>query len=144
MKRITKQINDDGYRMTRIRRSICRAFERSRAHLTADNIMQRLRTCGIRAHKSTIYRELRFLASQKYIRSIHLTDGIVRYERPSSNHHHHIVCLGCRRVEDVSVPPAVCKTQIRIAKMSRFRVIHHRLELSGLCHACNHPSYSPT
>jgi Fe2+ or Zn2+ uptake regulation protein len=66
-----------------------------------------------------------------------------RYELAEdiTGHHHHLVCSGCGRVEDLPATAAVeHSVAIAIEEAARragFRTEHHRLDLVGLCADCS-------
>ena len=72
-----------------------------------------------------------------------ITEGdFARFELAEdlTEHHHHLVCSSCGRVEDVRVPPAfeadMDRTLDRLARKARFATVSHRLDLIGTCREC--------
>lgn len=80
----------------------------------------------------TLYRALEPLVASKVVRQIDFRHGHVHYElNILREHHHHLVCTGCGKVEDVD-----CALQIP-TKKSSFKVINdHALEFFGICNRC--------
>ena len=70
-------------------------------------------------------------------------DEFARYELAEdlTEHHHHLVCSNCGRVEDLPATPAVEKSVAsavdQAARKAGFRTQHHRLDLIGLCANCS-------
>ena len=54
-------------------------------------------------NKSTVYRELDFLESQDLITDIRLDNAKNMYEFKSKNHHHHLYCIKCKKIEEVDM-----------------------------------------
>ncbi|MGE5041994.1 MAG: Fur family transcriptional regulator [Candidatus Levyibacteriota bacterium] len=88
-------------------------------------------------NKTTIYRELEFLLEQNFIKEIEFGDGKKRYEitinRP---HHHHIVCVSCKRVEDIPLGEELELQEKKIEEKTSFKLTAHMLEFFGVCGNC--------
>jgi Fe2+ or Zn2+ uptake regulation protein len=57
-----------------------------------------------------------------------------------TGHHHHVVCVSCGRVDDVSLDRAAEKALDevvrKVATATGFTVSEHTLEIEGTCPAC--------
>jgi Fur family ferric uptake transcriptional regulator len=75
----------------------------------------------------------RILGSGEHAR-FELAEGVV------GEHHHHLICQSCGRVDDFTVPPEVERTieraLARVAAGSEFLPVSHRLDLVGTCGDC--------
>lgn len=75
----------------------------------------------------------RILSSGEHAR-FELAEGVI------GDHHHHLICQSCGRVDDFTVPPKVERTIERalaeVAAGSEFRPTSHRLDLVGTCGDC--------
>lgn len=91
---------------------------------------------GISAHKTTLYRQLLQLVRAGQVEVTRFADGVARYERVKE-HHHHLVCRSCNRVEDVEVGLHLQREEQRVAKQLKFRQVTHTLEFYGICANCN-------
>jgi len=95
-------------------------------------------TCVI-LDRATVYRVLAKLKETQKIRVVELGDGVVRYESVK-DHHHHLVCLKCKKTERVELPAEQEASLIRIEKecqeKSKFTALQHSLEFFGLCAKC--------
>ena len=76
--------------------------------LTAQEIFDRLRASGRRVGIASVYRVLELLSSEGLVQRIDLGSGISRYEpiHSGGDHHHHLVCDSCGRVEAFEDPSA--------------------------------------
>lgn len=92
---------------------------------------------------SSIYRTLTVLTDAEVIAPHHSRDGVTRYElaEPLQRHHHHLVCVGCGRIEDVQFddPAEIAVHQIvsRVASGRGFNAVNHTLEIEGTCERCS-------
>lgn len=123
-------------RQTRARQLIVETLSRSRTPLTAAELLAQLRR-QLPLHKTTVYRNLDSMVAAGGVVRVTLGDGAVRYESTTRPHHHHLVCRGCRKVEDVELNEQTVEAVERsLAKRHGFGHVQHRLEFSGLCRRC--------
>ena len=93
--------------------------------------------------RSSAYRNLVDLEAAGVVRRVAANDEFARYELAEdlTEHHHHLVCLGCGTVQDLSPPASLERSVARaieqLADRDGFTVQSHRLDLLGLCSACS-------
>jgi Fur family ferric uptake transcriptional regulator len=93
--------------------------------------------------QSSVYRNLVVLEEAGVVHRMMTRDEFARYELAEdlTEHHHHLVCSNCGRVEDLPATPAVEKSVAsavdQAARKAGFRTQHHRLDLIGLCANCS-------
>jgi Fur family ferric uptake transcriptional regulator len=66
-----------------------------------------------------------------------LGDGKTRFEFADREHHHHAVCVKCKKIEDVAVSEDKLKLEDRLITKNDFNITHHTLEFFGICGTCN-------
>ena len=92
--------------------------------------------------QSSLYRNLAILEQCGAVHRIASTDDVARYELTEelSEHHHHVVCSECGRIDDVVLTPSIERALAEAAEEAReqraFHVDSHRLELVGTCSTC--------
>jgi Fur family ferric uptake transcriptional regulator len=88
---------------------------------------------------STVYRHLQAFADRGLADVIHTADGetVYRFCGPSadSKHHHHLVCRGCGRAEEVEARPVERWTE-QIAATHGYADVNHTVEVFGVCPDC--------
>ncbi len=83
----------------------------------------------------TLYRTLAVFEKSGILRRVDLHKDAVFYEI-NKDHHHHIVCTNCDKIEDFE-NREIEKIIGKIAKKSTFKSIkNHSLELFGVCKSC--------
>ena len=87
-------------------------------------------------NKTTVYREIEKLMNHDILKEIYLGADKVRYEIDDKQHHHHIVCVSCKRVDDVPIEKDVEKHEEKISKNLQYKVLNHSLEFFGVCRTC--------
>ena len=87
---------------------------------------------------ASIYRALELLERLGLVKRIELGDAATRYEAaaPSGDHHHHIVCDSCGKVERFE-DDALERAIHALADRSTFSVATHDVTLHGECQACS-------
>jgi Fe2+ or Zn2+ uptake regulation protein len=85
----------------------------------------------------TIYRVLENFEKARIVRRCDFSDGVGRYELAAGDkHHHHLVCTGCRRVEDLDITDCPTQKLERSARARGYAEVDHSLEIFGLCPRC--------
>jgi Fur family ferric uptake transcriptional regulator len=94
--------------------------------------------------RSSAYRHLADLQGAGLVRRVSASDEFTRFELAEdlTEHHHHLLCTGCGKVTDVT-PPHAFEQQVSgavasIAGAEGFQAHSHRLDVIGLCAACQH------
>lgn len=84
----------------------------------------------------TIYRTLTSFEEKGLVRRVDLARESLSYEL-SDDHHHHIVCTDCNKVEDVTIVGDERLVADVLKKTKSFSSIsRHSFELFGLCNTC--------
>lgn len=93
--------------------------------------------------QSSLYRNLAILEQCGAVERIASTDDVSRYELTEelSEHHHHLVCSACGRIDDVVLPAAIERALVAAATeafdQQGYVIDSHRLELVGTCGGCS-------
>ena len=92
--------------------------------------------------RSSAYRHLTDLETLGLVRRVAAGDEFTRFELAEdlTEHHHHLLCTNCGKVTDVTLPPRFeqdMTTAIsQLARAEGFQPHSHRLDVLGLCAAC--------
>ncbi len=98
-----------------------------------------LRASGDGVGLATVYRTLQSLADTGRADVVRTEDGESVYRACSTRHHHHLVCRGCGRTEEVD-GPAVEAWAAAVGASHHFTEVRHTIEISGYCPACAGPA----
>ena len=124
-------------RYTRLRRTMVETLVRARRPLSVPDILDRAEI-----PQSTAYRIITDLGDAGIVRRVAGADDHGRFELAEdlAGHHHHLVCAGCGRVDDVDLMPplerAIDEAARALARAWDFEVLEHRLDLVGRCPEC--------
>lgn len=133
---IISKLKLEGYRITPARAKIIDIFIKSSSPISAIDLIQDFKKIKIDINKTTIYRELEFLLNKNLIREVEFGEGKKRYELEMGKHHHHLVCLNCKKVEDVDLEMDLSVEEKKIEKETGFKIDSHSLEFFGFCKDC--------
>lgn len=134
---ILSELNSEGFRTTRIRTSMIEVFLSINGPATAPEIMSILDNKEVRFNKATIYRELAFLKERGLIHDVRLPhEKGMRFEAAQKAHHHHLICVSCKKIEDIVLKKELEEQEQEIYRSTGFQVLGHALEFMGLCHGC--------
>lgn len=126
-----------GERITPIRVALIKILSNNKTPQTPQELLTELAKKGFDANKTTVYRQLETLRRFDIAREVNFTDRTKRYELADEDgHHHHLVCLQCQRIEDISFPTDLDKQEKTIWKKNKFKVLQHSLEFFGTCRVC--------
>jgi len=125
-----------GYRLTGPRRAVADLIAARQGHFTAADLVDDAAGRHLDMSRATIFRTLEVLEAVGAIERIDLPSGDHAYItcEPAA-HHHHVVCERCGRANDVDDAGLAAVVE-RIGRETGYRISAHRLELFGLCPAC--------
>jgi Fur family transcriptional regulator, ferric uptake regulator len=130
-----------GFRLTGPRRAVLDVLVAQAAPLSAAEIHSRVR--NRRVNLVSVYRTVHLLAKLGLLRTADTSRRIRRFELAEefTGHHHHLICRGCGRIEDVDGcllgDRALEALHRSVRRAQRFRITDHDLKLFGLCHRCD-------
>jgi Fur family transcriptional regulator, ferric uptake regulator len=119
------------------RRAVVELLSREDCCLSAQDIHDRLRAGGGRVGLASVYRTLDGLDELGLVQRVDLGDGVSRFERadPRGDHHHHLVCGDCGRVEPFE-DSALEAALARVAGGRGYDLAAHDVVLRGACVDC--------
>lgn len=107
-------------------------------HLSAEDIYKTLLNAGEEVGLATVYRVLTQFESAGLVMRHHFESGQSVFELDQGDHHDHILCLQCNRIEEF-VDTEIEKRQQKIATKLGFELADHSLILYGNCTKQNCP-----
>ena len=128
-------LEDAGYRLTEPRRAVAEMIAGRDGHFTAAELVDEARMLHPGLGRATVFRALDLFASLNLVERVDLPAGDHAYVACEQDHHHHAICTRCGRSLDVD-DTGLAEVLADIGRRSGFRVSAHRLELFGLCAAC--------
>jgi Fe2+ or Zn2+ uptake regulation protein len=126
-----------GRRLTRQRQLIWDAFTADpEEHLSADDVVERVRAQLPQVNASTIYRTLDLLVDDGLLLRTDLGGDRAYYEPAREHAHHHLVCENCGRVEHLH-DEELGDLRRRVTTSTGFRLGTGEITFFGVCAACS-------
>jgi len=110
-------------------------------HMSAEDVYRRLLDSNEDIGLATVYRVLTQFEAAGLVTRHHFEGGTAVFELDQGEHHDHIVCEDCGRVEEFA-DAGIEERQREIAARLGFEITDHSLTLRGRCvrEACPHRS----
>jgi Fe2+ or Zn2+ uptake regulation protein len=127
-----------GHKSGGARSTVIATLAGERCCLTVPEIHDRVRRRRPRVGIASVYRALETLDELGLVRKIELGSGGSQYEaaEPSGDHHHHLVCGDCGRVEAFSDDRLELVIN-NVSRVAAFRIDEHDVVLRGQCESCS-------
>jgi Fur family ferric uptake transcriptional regulator len=133
---LSEYLADQGLKSTSQRDKIFDVFVKAGRHLSAEELYDRVKKSHPGIGFATVYRTLKLLAAAGLAQERRFEDGFTRYEQASPNaHHDHLICTQCGAIIEFE-NERIEMLQQDVARKNHFKVQNHKLELYGLCEAC--------
>ena len=128
-----EELKSSGLKATLPRIKILEVFQRTeRRHLTAEDVFKMLLAEGADIGLATVYRVLMQFEQAGLLLRSHFESGKSVFELNEGQHHDHLVCLTCGRVEEF-YDPEIEQRQRTIAVQRGFELQEHSLALYARC-----------
>ena len=129
----SKELRNTGLKVTVPRLRVLELFHQSKdRHLTAEDVYRKLLEDHADIGLATVYRVLTQFEQAGLLMRHHFESGKAVYELNEGNHHDHLVCLQCGRVEEF-YDAEIEKRQTKVAKDRGFSIHDHQLYLYVDC-----------
>ncbi|MEY4713533.1 MAG: putative transcriptional regulator Fur (Ferric uptake regulation protein), Fur family [Pseudomonadota bacterium] len=127
------ELKSTGLKATVPRLKILDVFQRgSQRHMTAEDVFRVLLDERSDIGLATVYRVLTQFEQAGILLRSHFESGKAVYELNEGQHHDHLVCLDCGRVEEF-YDPEIEKRQHDVARAKGFDIADHALSLYAHC-----------
>ena len=132
----SQQLKDAGLKITMPRVKVLQILESSVAHhLSAEDVYKALLEMGEDVGLATVYRVLTQFEAAGLIHRHNFEGGYSVFELSQGEHHDHLVCVKCGRVEEF-IDEVIETRQRMIAERAGFKMTDHALNIYGLCPDC--------
>lgn len=125
-----------GLKVTVPRLKILQILEQAAArHSSAEDVYRTLLASGEDVGLATVYRVLTQFEAAGLVKRHHFEEGYSVFELNQGEHHDHMVCVKCNRVDEF-VDTVIEQRQEAIAKKLGYQITDHNLTIYGICTAC--------
>lgn len=134
-----EELKSSGLKATLPRIKILDVFRHTeRRHMTAEDVYRALLGEGADIGLATVYRVLMQFEQAGLLTRSNFESGKAVYELNEGQHHDHLVCLDCGRVEEF-MDPEIEQRQRAIAEKRGFALQEHSLALYARCNKSDCP-----
>ncbi|MBN8509267.1 MAG: ferric iron uptake transcriptional regulator [Burkholderiales bacterium] len=127
------ELKNSGLKATLPRIKILEVFQRSQQrHMTAEDVYKALLAEDADVGLATVYRVLMQFEQAGLLTRSNFESGKSVFELNQGQHHDHLVCLSCGRVEEF-FDPQIEQRQRAIASERGFQLQEHSLALYATC-----------
>lgn len=130
------ELKKAGLKVTGPRLKILHMLENSpQRHWRAEDIYKSLQEQGEDVGLATVYRVLTQFETAGLVIRHHFEGGQSMFEWDDGQHHDHLVCVKCGKVEEF-VDSVIEERQLLIAQKMNFQMTDHSLYIYGICRNC--------
>ena len=126
------EFKDIGLKPTPQRVAIIEYLDGNKNHPSAEDIFGELKKKYPMISFATVYKTLEALKNRGLLREI-MIDRERKHFDPDTSHHHHIICIGCKRIVDIQSDFSI---EIPDEQKNQFEVLDSEIEFYGICPNC--------
>jgi Fur family ferric uptake transcriptional regulator len=131
------QLKNRGYRFSAVRNVILTSLDNNKRPLSVFDLQKLLKAEKLIVNKTTVYRELNSLKKEGIVLEIQLKGNKRWYELSARDHHHHIICVKCDKVEDFEGCDSENLVNKALKQAPNFaQITNHTVDFFGLCKSC--------
>jgi len=132
----SSELRKAGLKATLPRLKILEILEASeKRHMGAEDVYKALLEVGEDVGLATVYRVLTQFEAAGLVSRLHFDEGHSVFELEQGEHHDHILCVSCGKVDEF-VDDTIEKRQHEIAKKAGYKMTDHALYIYGYCAEC--------
>jgi Fur family ferric uptake transcriptional regulator len=131
-----QELKKVGLKVTLPRLKILQILEQSQNHhMSAEDVYHSLVAAGEDVGVATVYRVLTQFETAGLVTRLNFEGGHSVFELNQGEHHDHLVCIQCGKVEEF-VDEIIEERQQKIAIQAGFSITDHSLNIFGICNTC--------
>jgi Fur family transcriptional regulator, ferric uptake regulator len=133
---LTEELRSRSMKLTAPRKAVLEALRKQEQPSTIREIVDAIPTG--QCDRATVYRAMQALENSGLAHRMEFGDGVARFELSVGEevtHHHHLVCNSCHTITPVQ-ECAAAELEAKIATLSGFKNVTHKLEFFGICPDC--------
>jgi Fur family ferric uptake transcriptional regulator len=132
---IPERMTSQGRRLTKQRVVVAEALATAKRAQSAQELYDRIKPSHPTLGRATVYRALEAQVQDGMASRFERDGHISAYIACDVEHHHHLVCTRCQRVEDLD-EATVAPLLSSVGRRHDFQVDHAALDFYGLCRSC--------
>jgi Fur family peroxide stress response transcriptional regulator len=121
-----------GFKRTPQRLAILEYLDGNTSHPSAEDIFKAVSKKYHSMSFATVYNTLNTLTQAGALRELTIDSDRKRYD-PNTSLHHHLICVSCRKIVDVTEE---IKVDLPKSASCNFKILGNHIEFYGQCAAC--------
>jgi Fur family transcriptional regulator, ferric uptake regulator len=122
------------HRNTLQRTVILEELQKLNSHPTASELHILVQKRLPKISLGTVYRNLEYLSRRGLAQKLTISGNETRFDA-TVEHHQHVRCVQCSRVDDAAVPPFALP-HAGLQDVGGYKILGYRLEFYGVCPEC--------
>ncbi len=127
-----KKFRDINLKLTPQRLAIFEYLDDNKSHPSAEDIYLEIRKKYPTISFATVYKTLEALKKQGLLLELTIDPERRRYD-PGTEHHHHLICIDCKKIVDIH---ADFRVDVPEDAKGSFEMLGNHIEFYGLCPEC--------
>ena len=141
---IVSRLREAGYRITPQRMALIEILCQNQMHPSAGQLHEQLKQRFPTTSLATVYKTLNVLKEIGEVMEIGFASGDARYDSAHPDPHPHLICVQCRRIEDIHLEHFEPETlEAEIKERSGYQILGYRMDVYGLCPQCQQKKQTP-
>jgi Fur family peroxide stress response transcriptional regulator len=138
---LRRHFQERGLKFTSQRYAIYRALAGSTEHPSVEDLYSTVKEAYPTLSMNTVYNTLESLKEIGIASEISLWHDKARFDANQASHHH-LVCLRCKKIEDL-YDDTLDRLALSPKAKHRYRITGHRVEFHGYCSDCKPKTSKP-